>query len=63
MSVANRRARGFNDLRVRRTDRAGLATERERGHGSERPYLNQMVEIGLGLTEVKPSYPRWTPEI
>jgi hypothetical protein len=43
---------------VRRTDWPGLPAEHERGRRSERPNLNETVEIGLGLIEARPSDPR-----
>jgi hypothetical protein len=62
-SAADRRDRGVSDLRVRWADQPGPAAEHERGHGSERPDLNQMVDIMLGLIEARLLDPSWMPEI
>jgi hypothetical protein len=63
VSATNKQDRGVYDLRVRQTNGLGLAVERERGRGSERPDLNRTVENMLGIIEARPLDPRWMPEI
>jgi hypothetical protein len=60
---ADKWAKGVCDLGARQPDWLGPTAERERGHGSKRPDLNRMVEIGSSLIEARPSNPRWMPEI